>query len=736
MVEFTDNSTPCSMFAISCVTDLTNTREGERLVVMRKFMKDGLGDAIRIIDEFCFPDYARVGLIVVVEAASLSIVEQAIGFCKGVFTTRVDPVVMRSPCASARSEGRYAIVALNVSAANAAVPATDGSHGPDDADVRLWIDFDGDAPYRSLVVVDTPTFGTAHRLGRGFFPGVVAETVNGHSLAALFAAKTAPVMETEVSLAAAPLMREASSVANASIFNLAPAQGYANYRDGLYWQTDSLSPFDASMALQIVAPESSAAISARTYVWPKNPDYNRLPYFKVVYSNANSFHSEWSYYPYPEGNWVVPYGSVPAIDGTQFAFLANGGLSGFSTRSPLSLWLDALMRSDQYAKPWPEDSYIKGMKRAYEYIVSQLPGKVPPKMGTLKQIGPIVIIDYPGDADFSRDDFKAVKDHLILEVGYFATADDWFSINGIIDAINRGIAIMSTNDLIEAAEYMQIPVQTTDIMMILDAIFESIIAVIAVIPPAGPAIAAVLQVGWTITKAALAPGVTSSPINAAIANIADQLNNVLINMETAAQTQQNILYGNWGKLEEFSLGVATGIISERMLLGSTGQGGPEDAADDALDNGPTRVNQRVQAAAATAWLRYCYQRLFVAVHQVQVTMSLLNQQPANPWNPDSGNYHFTWTVPSVYPDSKGNPVNGFLVFDATTDAPVVVMQQLFGASSRLNTDPVEFFVGLNGWYPAQYTYYAGYQGISMNRPKIPATQIGLPAWGVMFQQHS
>jgi hypothetical protein len=38
------------------------------------------------------------------------------------------------------------------------------------------------------------------------------------------------------------------------------------------------------------------------------------------------------------------------------------------------------------------------------------------------------------------------------------------------------------------------------------------------------------------------------------------------------------------------------------------------------------------------------------------------------------------------------------VFDCETDAPQEVLQHLFGpGSAALNVDPLEFFVGYNGW---------------------------------------
>jgi hypothetical protein len=459
----------------------------------------------------------------------------------------------------------------------------------------------------------------------------------------------------------------------------------------------------------------------------------------VDWSNANDL---WIHSPSAmsgDFNWSYPIAVVPDAPG-DYVVGTSSDHRGLHVVTDLSTWLNQLMTTPTFDAPWPEDAYTGGQLAAYTFIVSQLPGGTPPKKGTIKESQEIEVISYPGGSAFTSDEFDEVKKHLLLEVGHFTTADQWFGPNGIINAINTQVSVLSAGDLTVAANLMSIP-PTDDMTMSLDEIFGLIAAWVAEIPEIGGVIAAVIDTGYAVAKAVI-PQEARQPIQATVAAIADQLNEYLIYLVRSAALQHARVSSDWGRLSEFSTGVATGRISAGAFYGA---GGPGDAAVRAMaaataagpaprsaDSALPPLPPDYLHAAKNAWLVYVYQQLFTTQHSVSCTMSLTDQLPANPWDPQNGNYHYTWSLPCAYTDSKGNAhIHGYLVYDCSTDAPQQVMQQLFGPGSALNINPIEFFAGFNGWPQVDPHYKPGYQGITWNVPWPPITRLGLDPWGAL-----
>ena len=56
---------------------------------MHRFLGSGLGPGIEVLDQAFFPNYERVGLMMLVEAESKDVLLTALKPCAGVFTTTV-----------------------------------------------------------------------------------------------------------------------------------------------------------------------------------------------------------------------------------------------------------------------------------------------------------------------------------------------------------------------------------------------------------------------------------------------------------------------------------------------------------------------------------------------------------------------------------------------------------------------------------------------------------------------
>ena len=518
-------------------------------------------------------------------------------------------------------------------------------------------------------------------------------------------------------VAAAPASIRSASEAQAGSYTIYND----SHIDAVFADSSQAMPFSPDMRLAVCGRYKSMPVTFDVYVWPSHSSATLS--FRVNYGNLNNFNLTWEYQQHYY--WSYPTLVILGSSTGTIGFSVETGQ--YYARSALYLWLQGLMSTNSFDAPWPEDGYSGGMEAAYTYILSKIPGRVPPKSGTIKDPEIVNSIDYPPGVSFTADEFKDVKTHLLQEIGYFVTADRWFGPAGIINAINSKIAIVSSNDLTEASQLMSINPEKTSISVILDAVFGEIVSIISIIPDIGAAFGAVIATGWAIAKLSMGPGVPQTPVEVTIAQMADQLNQYLETMTDAAQAQLNTLSGNWGRLQEFSNGVIEGKISPNQFYGD----GQTPAAPQSGDSQPPLPGAFL-AAAANAWLVIVYKQLFATNHAVQSNLSFSTTPPSNPWNPDTGQYAFVWSLPCNYnPGGKNSqPTAGYMVVSCATDASSAVLQQLFGAHARLKVNPLQFFVGLNGWPTPILTYDGGYSS-SPNywRPSVPVNSIGLPSWG-------
>ena len=620
----------------------------------------------------------------------------------------------------------YGVVGLSTphDAGLTAVAAADAS-AP--VRIRLHAQLPEGGAISSITLVAAPTFASALSFGR--FAQVSAAVTE--------VARTEPMADYVTSMRASAPGEAFAAIERRANLVAAPATGEDAFSviplDSplILTSSDALTPFSADMPLTVAPARTPTAASRRTYVWQT---LSASFVVEVDWSNANNF---WIVSPVQMGgdyNWAYPIAVLADAPGVEYTVGTSSDHAGVHIRSDLSSWLADLMSGTTYNEPWPEDGYADGYLAAYRYIVGRLPGQTPPKKGTIKEPEEIQVISYPSDATFSAGEFADVKDHLLLEIGHFVTADQWFGPNGIINAINTQISVLSAGDLTTAAAMMSIP-PPTEVTMSLDDIFGLITTWVAEIPLLGSVMAAVIETGWTVAKNVI-PVAAKQPIQATVASIADQLNNNLIYLVRSAQIQLATVASDWGRLSEFSSGVATGRISVGAFYGSGNPGSGSDSAPAApsqrsADAGPPPLPPDYLTAAKNAWLTYCFQQLFTTQHKVHSQLSFADQAPANPWNPAAGTYQFTWSLPCSYRDSKNNVhANGYLVYDCSTDAPQQVLQQLFAPGSALNVNPMEFFGGFNGWPQVTPHYAGGYQNISNNIPFPPLSdRLGLDAWG-------
>jgi hypothetical protein len=718
-----------SQFAVFLTVDGANPRPSRRLTLMRRFLAEGAGPQVTVVYEGYLLDQPGGEFLVLVQAPDRSAVVAALEPYRGVFAAEVHEAT------TCHIEPGIGDAPFCVLARHAGLPRPERVGRPDSSVVvRGQFDLPAAGPaYQRISFVDAPSQHLARIFGLRDAPGSYIKVSRVLPLRDYLEGLPRPGGATSPARPARPAGPELLAAEPPAAASADTPAGFAIYNEGtaavLFAQTPATDPFTAEVfnGRAAASPGAAVPVSAPVYLWGDVAgDFSCTVDWwydngigpntvgadpQVIDTRAQS-----------QLRWAYPARVIPDLSGATPSTVAGFDLASdtrFHARTPLSLWLRDLLTTSQYDLPWPEDGYTGGQLDAYRYILSRIPGGTPPNHGTITEPAVIQGIAYPNGAAFTATDLDAVQAHLLLEIDHFVTADRWFGIGGIISTINTLIGEVSTNDLISAAALMSIPPDSSDtVSILLDTIFGVLVAVISAIPDVGPVIAAVISVAWTTAQAIMAPQRTDQPITVAVAGMADTLNHYLENVVQATAAQRDTLFGNWGRLSEFSDGVITGIISEDQFYPDT----PPGAGADAPPSGPPTG---LLAAAADAWLLVVYQHLFAVSHTASATLGFASTVPANPWNPDAGQYGYTWSLPCIYYDSKGDETTGWAVIGSSTDAPMEVLQVLFGQNSRLHANPIEFFAGLNGWPTVLPVYNLGkVQDLPDEPVPTPIVQIG------------
>ena len=380
---------------------------------------------------------------------------------------------------------------------------------------------------------------------------------------------------------------------------------------------------------------------------------------------------------------------------TQIRTVGDNSLLAFNLSSrdtfhfvtELDTWLNDLLNSTKYDAPWPEDLYTGDYAAAYNYFLSELEKigiTAKPKDGT---IAPSFIeeINYPGDQSFSEKVFNEVKGHLTDECTFFTEySSKWFGGNGYFHAITMETSAISQNDLTAVANLMQIPPTKSLLMIILDAIFGDLTYFIGAIPGVGPILAAIVNLAWSTAKLAMKPGEPTSPIQVAIANMADELNKYLALMIGATATHWATINGNWGKLKEFSLGVINEKIKPEMF-------GMESGAKD------PKAPELFIEAIAKSWRVVCYKGLFPGHYDTKALIGFSGSEPKPRFDRKNKKYDYSYYLRCDYYDSSMHlHTNSYMELSYHNPAPQQVMEDLF-SEGNLNLNPIEFYMGYNGW---------------------------------------
>lgn len=694
-------------FVVFFSVNYNNTKESERIVLLRQFVRQGFGPDITVITEAVLPTNVLNNFFAVVAAADVQVIATALAPCAGIY----DIQIVEATNVSNNPDNGTADYCLwiwnnNTGHGSGDVPM------PQADSVRLCtsINLPTGSPCDAILLVKATCMGEANSYGLQAKPGATVLPLEALSAQVYFDQKFGETAAAPPMAAPPPMATDAATVTVTPVeivpFNLLnEGTAPAYYTSGLG------GPFLLSPR-QTAHPGIVAVTSGINYLWDAETgsftyklrylQNGLVPGTTIAHDSMQTVAT----------NKQMPVAAVNNNQGATLAFDLSKN-NDFHIKSPLSDWLNDVLHTTQYNAAWPEDNYTGELLDAYNYWLSILPA--PPKNGTV----PASIINrayntpgYPANATFSLDAFKDVYKHLSDEASYFQIVFKWFGTNGIINAINTQLANASSNVLTSVANLMQVPTATSWVTVVLDNLFSDIAAIVGAIPEIGSAISAVINITWSTVKLGLSSGTADTPIQESISNMANLLNQYAQDMVSASQTHLNLLNTNWGKLQTFAIGEMQGKISAAQF----GMSLPPDSDGSGTDTAPA-VPQGYITASANAWRYVIYKGLFATNHTPKCTMSLQTNLPNNPWNPSQGNYNFTWYLPATYNNNKGKATNGYIVLDCSTDAPQAVKADLFGPNSALNADPNQFFMGFNGW-PAVLPVYT-----TQNSDTPPVTSI-------------
>lgn len=648
-------------FAVFFSVNFEHKREGDRMVLLRRYLDSGFGPGIEIVDEAMVTENAAYPFVVVARAPSRADLQAALAPCDGVYTLTIcEAEVAFNSAVTRATHCVYVLIPSDITAALSARAVTT----PDSVTVRTHIELAAGAPCAGIWLVHAPTNDDARRYVMGQRPGTVVAAMNMSTGATFFenkfGAKPAAAPEPP------PIHVALAKTADFAIKNEGPT-------------AVAVRVYDPGTTL-IQRSNYTALNSGETYRSSGNVYvYSSLP-GKAPYWTTSGAQTVPTNYPVPALSFVYQQGGHTNFD------IDNPG----STHqvSDLATLLSDLAQSPKYDAPWLEDSYSGEHKDAYDYILRQL--RSAPKLGSVS--GDLVlVIDYPAGKNFSEAVFLDVRKHLVEECVYFADLQLWYGSNGIFAQINAQIAISFQAALTSAQALMSIQPEQTILMEVLDTVFSDIAAIVGAIPVYGNAIAAVINVGWSIAKIvvdASNPNQSDTPLVVTVAQLSDTMLKYLAQQTDSVSTQHHVIGANWGRLKQFGIAKESGQLSEEKFDVNVG-------SDRSVGLSPGYIQ-----AAGDAWSIIIYKAMFAAIHRAKAMISFSDTYKVpNPWNPATGNYNYRYVIYCTYDNGTKDPRHqGYCVMDCTTDAPRLVLQKLFGPGpGALNIDPVDFFAGYSGW---------------------------------------
>jgi hypothetical protein len=670
--------------------------DSRRLALLRRYVEAGSNTDVKVLGDAVFIVRQKYSCLMIVDAPDRATLDSALASAGDAFHIEVQEA---SLCGAPDSGNfQYCVVAYRTDDSAAKSVKADVNQTAQAGAVRVCVKLADDSPYAGICLVDAPTAQGARLLAANHFASARIVALPVMPVSKFFQkAFSAKATEESVETLAVDAGGPAPTPAAASTYTIVnqgkntvyvadASPDELDYR-GLYYKR------------QEIAPGATLALAGTGYVWSSEAqvilNYTH-EWGQSIGNDPNQHHANCAIkFPFS-----TPGMSLSSAPGTTIGFdLDNPG--SISVISPLNTWLNDLMNTTKFNEPWEEDLYQQNdpdAYKAYQYILSQIPGDNVPKDGTIKP-SLILNVDFPTNVALSKDAFDRVKKHLVDECTFFEYTYDWFSPVGVFGILNQLVFTVQTQALIDAANEMGS--ENTTLEMALDAIIDGFLAVIAMVPGIGEGVAGAMEVILAVVSA----DTRKETLRAAVSDMSHVLTDYIQKSIDALATQHRTLNSNWGTLKTFAIAAIDG---DKGPVGLTpGLFGIDDTTGRPSQGGTLTPPPEVVEAASKTWTIAIYKALFSAVGDGRREISIIASDPiyrTTTWTADVWQYRtFRYSVPGSWTDNSGNPQPGYFIFECSSGAPDEVISDLFG---RLGVNPIEYFMGLNGW-PGQTYSLAG-----------------------------
>jgi hypothetical protein len=658
--------------------------ETHRWDLIKRYLKEGLGPNVKVLLESVFISIGQYSGIIIVESSSEKDVIKAIEPAKDIYDISISLVALDKDSGQCEEFG-YCLYSFHEDAEEETISNSIlDSDFVSEVNIHTKAEFLNNGAIRSILFLKAPSIVHANFFGKMHYPNKKMVCLPILSLDEFFKAKTEiNTVETKPEIEVITANQQALHEATANSFQIINQGKEAFYcADAAPDELNYLALFKKQKKIE---PGASFSCIGTTYFW-KSLTSSITIYQTDTSSVGNNVSI--NHYTYTlTNNAATPILNLKPAAGTQLGVNLDKGIE-INNISKLNTFLHDLLNTTKYDCKWPGDTYVGDDLDAYNYIVSQLPGHIPPRNGTIKP-SLVLAINFPQNTPLSKASFDKVKKVLVDECTYFQYANDWFGANGIFNVIILQIANAQQNELSRAANLMGIS-QNKGLTLFMESIMADFLGVVSAIPTIGAAISAILRISFNGIKDGIASGSLSNAIKATVAEMSQELTDYLQIMVNTIAKQHTEINGNYGKLKAFTDAVTSKLIT-------TDKFGIDDiyANADAKTSEAAKLPQGYIEAAAKTWGIVFYKALFnvkpyPSEMYIELTSKVDNRYL---WSPKY--FDFSYYLPGAWVDISKNTTTGFLEFSCNYNAPRAALSDLFGP--RINLNPIELFLGINGW---------------------------------------
>ena len=652
-------------------SNLPNIEGQRRLVRMRQFVDNGLGDKIEILENLVIPILFQYSAIITVKADSLEAVEKALEPAKAEF--KLDIIQSDNHQRNTGIDQFNCCLLIPKKENNSLHALSEGN-----MNVHSCINLPESSDYKQLILVNTEQmvdvflYTQKHLTNRHPYISQVT-SISDYLKDSLQKPSNKDVKEES------KLMNPQDTAGEGHILNQGTSTVY-------YTDTGDSNPnlYDLLKNRKEIISTGNQPVQPNVHFWETlrgNYAYD----FGIFKGNQGN-----EYFP-TNINTDAPFATkINTVGKSNLLAFNLPSKETFHLVSDLGTWLNNLFNTDKYDAPWPESIYTGDDLDAYNNIIAQLRANhitSLPRDGGMDATDLTNNVSFPTDGSIKKEAYDCVMKDLLNEISYITVhAEEWFGGGGYFHALTNTTAIFAQIGIDRAVELMKLPAHKSEITVILDAIFGELISVISLIPEVGSTLSTVLKLAWNYAKMTMDPGKPAQPIQTIIANLEKDLSDYLKSIEDSNSAHLGIITGNWGKLQEFSLGAINLIKINPEMFGMKIKEKDVDVPTpseyiDAIEN---------------AWRIICYKALYPGHYTINNRLSYSKNEPTPIFNREAKKYHFSYHLKCDCIDPSKKKYSGWAEMTYMNDAPIDLLDDLFG-KDNLNLNPIEFYMGYNGW---------------------------------------